>query len=109
MTLGSHGIFACIELACYAILLFPVIMSAAQHTSKRQSVWLFLTLFTLVVGGVDRAPKESTGNIDHGDCDQGAKLLKASSVLFLIAFIALVYALMHFWSSRQVIVDIYWR
>jgi hypothetical protein len=54
-----------------------------------------------VVGGVDRAPKSSNGQIDPSDYDNGATYLKVSSILFLVALVAVTYALFADWRERK--------
>ena len=52
-----------------------------------------------IMGGVDRAPKSSTGQIDPNDYNHGATYLKASAFLFLGGIIAVSLGLLSSWGE----------
>lgn len=64
---------------------------------------IIVALVLGIVGGIDRAPSSSTGKINAGKYDKGATLLKASAVLFLVAFLAGMYVVTTLWRHRPTI------
>lgn len=63
---------------------------------------LLAALVLSIVGGVDRAPSGSTGKVNPAAYDKGATLLKTSAILFLIAYLATIYAVKHSWATGSV-------
>lgn len=47
ISLGAHGILACVELACYLILSVPIAFNAVRYASHNQTGWLYVGLFVL--------------------------------------------------------------
>ena len=87
----------------------------ANQTSRSRSIfsnlprllrlihYMILTALALgIAGGVERAPKSSNEQIVASSYDQGATLLKVTSILFLISLVCITYGLVRYWAQRSV-------
>lgn len=54
-----------------------------------------------IVGGIDRMPDSSTGNIDSAKYDKGATLSKVSAAMFVISFAAITVGVIGLWKQRK--------
>lgn len=79
--------------------------SCQRNQSQRLRLAHLLIIAGLILGilgGIDRAPKSSTGQINPEEYNHGATFLKVAAFLFLAALLAITWGLTSSWRDRSV-------
>jgi hypothetical protein len=79
--------------------------SVCQKSSSRHlqlaHLLIIAGLVLGIVGGINRSPKSSTGQINPSEYDRGAKYLKVAPFLFLVALLVICWGLFFCWKQRS--------